>query len=124
MPPPPKQKMVVPVAARQLPEAPKPAAALIDRGFQHLGKGRETRKISIVYPSAEFKAEKDSAVSTQASLHKEAEEHYQLIRAITKENVLGYQQWLKLMQSRKSRVKNSLYKSPEWALISATLGRK
>ena len=96
----------------------------MDIGFLGEGVGDEgmsssgSVQIRVVYPSMEFKAKKDAAVATQAGLLVEAQEHYELIRKITKDNLLGYRKWLKDMQSRKSRVRHLLDKKGEWASIS------
>ena len=105
-------------------QLPVPKQAIVEQGLIVEPTDRKSYHISVVYPSAEFKASQDSAVSTQSSLHAEAEEHYQLIRTITKENLLGYKKWLSDINARKKRVRKSLEKGAHWAAIRHKIGLK
>lgn len=62
----------------------------------------------MVYPSQEFKDRQHVVLETQSDMFEEAQEHYRLIQTITKEDLLGYKEWDRLMKRRRREVKETL----------------
>jgi U3 small nucleolar ribonucleoprotein component len=79
--------------------------------------------IQVIYPSREFQVEQSNAVESQQSLRDEAEEHYQLLKALSQSD-MEYQRQLKQNYERKSEVKRALEKGSSWPYIVKQLSQR
>lgn len=79
--------------------------------------------IQVIYPSREFQVEQSKAVESQQSLRDEAEEHYQLLKALSQSDG-EYQRQLKQNYERKSEVKRALEKGSSWPYIVKQLSQR
>jgi hypothetical protein len=69
--------------------------------------------IQLIYPSYEFQQQQSKAVETQANLREEAEEHYQMLKALSLEDP-EYQRQLRVNHERKSQIKLVLENDKHW----------